>query len=261
MQFGRCYFSLSCLAAARTGSAWVHAQPTGNLNIVAMLQFKFERTLKRQNEMRGHTLASLIITSLCLFHWTHSFTLWSTSRRNTSEVHNTPFAQFTVLNALQPDCPLPLHYSATEIINKYDSHDDLQANQTAQQRARCMTVNPRLLPGFQRADRGTGMTDKHEQRVLLQQRSSLDRSNLSAPLPPTPFNTLFLLSFGNHIVWDCFLWEQEGVVEGRTKRLRSLPLPSWSERHVVYFSQERKAWHHCVMSKCIKQWSFQFHCR
>lgn len=80
-------------------------------------------------------------------------------REITREVHNTPFAQNTVLNTLWPDCPLLIHYSATEIINKYDSPDGLQANQTAQQRAHCITVNPWLLPGFQKANRSAGMID------------------------------------------------------------------------------------------------------
>lgn len=43
-----------------------------------------------------------------------------------------------------------------------------------------------------------------------------------SPAPPPSSSTVFCLSFGNHIVWDCFLWEQEGAVEGRTKRLERL---------------------------------------
>lgn len=81
---------------------------------------------------------------------------------------------------------------------------------------RCMTVNPCLLPLQE---------NRRDRQPMAKRDSTEEKSSSLSFLPPPPailFSTLFLLSFGNHIVWDYFLWEQEGAVEGKTKRLRAL---------------------------------------
>lgn len=102
----------------------------------------------------------------------------------------------------------------------------------------CIAVSPRLLPGSHGAPRSTGTTDNHQQKGRSPALTSLPRP------PPVPFNAVFLLSFGNHIVWDCFLWEQEGVVEGGAKR-QGLPFLSWSQFHFVLFPKWGFHSHHC----------------
>lgn len=194
MQFSNCYFSLSwpgcCpdqLAVGTCTSEWKFKYSQFDIGVMKWLRYFFGHSSYRLFLLALFTCISLTpILDSYFFHnpqtlsrymthakvWTKTqrspLTLWSTSKRNNSEAHYTPLAHFTVLNTLLPGCLLLLHHSATEIINKYDSHDGLQANQTAQQRVQFITVNPWLLPGFQRANRSTGMMDNQREKVLLQ---------------------------------------------------------------------------------------------
>lgn len=114
-----------------------------------------------------------------------------------------------------------VHYSVTEIINKYDTRDGLQAKQAAQHRGTMYDSKSMLI-----ARHPESQQENRCDRQPMAKRVSTEEKSLSLtslpPLPPILFSTLFLLSFGNHIVWDYFLWEQEGSVEGKTKRLWAL---------------------------------------
>lgn len=94
-------------------------------------------------------------------------------------VCNASFAQSAVLSASYLDYPLVLlHYCATDIINKYDSYDGLQASHGAQHGVQCNAV----------------------QSLVAAKLPEAKQSRYERELTPPPFNTLFLVSIGNHIV-------------------------------------------------------------